>query len=66
MPLIQFDGPKMDKSRKSGLVRAVAKQASQIPDIPEDACVTILRENEIGNIANGFELLSDHLRKRGD
>lgn len=62
MPVIQFDGPKMTRDQKARLVEAFAKQASQILDIPEDAFVTILRENEMDNIGNGSELLSDKFR----
>ena len=66
MPVIQFDGPDMTKDQKARLVEAFAKQASQILDIPEEAFVTILRENEMDNIGNGSELLSDKFRQQED
>jgi 4-oxalocrotonate tautomerase len=64
MPVIQFEGPKMTKDQKARLVKAFAQQASQILNISEDAFVTILRENDMDNIGNGSQLLSEKLREQ--
>ncbi|HKL37867.1 MAG TPA: 4-oxalocrotonate tautomerase DmpI [Bacteroidales bacterium] len=64
MPVIQFEGPEMTKDQKARLVKAFAEQASQILHIPEDAFVTILRENDMDNIGNGSQLLSQKFSKQ--
>ncbi|MFU0825242.1 4-oxalocrotonate tautomerase DmpI [Clostridium sp.] len=59
MPVITLDGPKMDKEKKAKLVKAFTKSASEVLGIPEQAFVTIIRENEMDNIGVGGKLLSD-------
>ncbi|MFP4048136.1 MAG: 4-oxalocrotonate tautomerase DmpI [Nanoarchaeota archaeon] len=63
MPVINIDGPHLTKDQKERLVKAIVKQSSQIMDIPEEAFVTIIRENEKDNIGNGTELLSERMKK---
>mgnify|MGYP003868064141 CR=1 FL=1 len=64
MPVINIDGPQLTKEQKAKLVDAVVKQSSEIMNIPEEAFVTIIRENEMDNIGNGKELLSDKMNKK--
>ena len=64
MPIINIDGPQLTKEQKAKLVDAVVKQSSEIMNIPEEAFVTIIRENEMDNIGNGKELLSDKMNKK--
>jgi len=64
MPVINIDGPHLTKEQKAKLVDAVVKQSSEIMNIPEEAFVTIIRENEMDNIGNGKELLSDKMNKK--
>lgn len=59
MPVITLDGPKMTKEQKALLVKEFATKASEILNIPEQAFVTIIKENDFDNIGNGTELLSD-------
>jgi 4-oxalocrotonate tautomerase len=64
MPVINIDGPQMTKDQKARLVKVLAEQSSQILDIPKEAFVTIIRENDPDNIGNGPELLSDKMKNR--
>ncbi|MTI46290.1 4-oxalocrotonate tautomerase DmpI [Sporosalibacterium faouarense] len=59
MPVITLDGPKMTKEQKANLVKALATNVSEILNVPEQAVVTIIRENDFDNIGNGTTLLSD-------
>ena len=54
----------MTKDQKGRLVKAFAGEASKILNIPEDAFVTILRENSMDNIGNGTMLLTDKFKAK--
>jgi 4-oxalocrotonate tautomerase len=54
----------MTKDQKERLVEAFSREASQILSIPEEAFVTILRENNLENIGNGSKLLSEKIKDR--
>lgn len=64
MPVINIDGPQMTKDQKARLVEALVEQSSQVLDIPKEAFVTIIRENDPDNIGNGPELLSEKMKNR--
>jgi 4-oxalocrotonate tautomerase len=59
MPVITVDAGKMSKEQKAALVKELVSKASETLNIPEQAFVTIIRENEFDNIGNGTKLLSD-------
>ncbi|MBB6216065.1 4-oxalocrotonate tautomerase [Anaerosolibacter carboniphilus] len=59
MPVITLDGPKLTKEQKAQLVKEFVTKASEILNLPEQAFVTIVRENDFDNIGNGTTLLSD-------
>ncbi len=59
MPVITIDGPKVTREQKAQLVREFVSSASKILNIPEQAFVTLIKENELDNIGNGTQLLSD-------
>ncbi|MDW7670745.1 MAG: 4-oxalocrotonate tautomerase DmpI [Bacillota bacterium] len=61
MPVITIEGAHMSKEKKAKLVKQVVGVASAVMEIPEDAFVTIIRENDYDNIGNGTQLLSDRL-----
>jgi 4-oxalocrotonate tautomerase len=64
MPVINIDGPHMTKDQKAHLVEALVEQSSKILNIPKEAFVTIIRENDPDNIGNGPELLSDKMKNQ--
>ncbi len=59
MPVITIEAGKMTKEQKATLVKELVSKASETLNIPEQAFVTLIRENEMDNIGNGTNLLSD-------
>lgn len=59
MPVITIEASTMSKEKKAALVKEMVTAASRILEIPEEAFVTLIRENEFDNIGNGTQLLSD-------
>lgn len=64
MPVITVEGSKMSKEKKAELVKQLVKAASSVMEIPEEAFVTLIRENDFDNIGNGMMLLSEKRRKQ--
>ncbi len=64
MPVITVDIGKATKEQKAALVEGLVSEASTILHIPEQAFVTLIRENDFDNIGNGTRLLSD-IRGKG-
>lgn len=64
MPVITIDAGKMSKEQKAKLVKDLASKASETLNIPVDAFVTIIRENDFDNIGSGTQLLSDKMAKK--
>lgn len=63
MPVITLDIAKVTKEQKAQLVEGLVSKASEILNIPEQAFVTLIRENDMDNIGNGTKLLSDIHKK---
>ncbi len=59
MPVITIEAGKMSKEQKATLVKELVSKASETLNIPEQAFVTLIRENEMDNVGNGTKLLSD-------
>ncbi len=59
MPVITIEAGKMSREQKATLVKELVSKASETLNIPEQAFVTLIRENEFDNIGNGTKLLSD-------
>lgn len=59
MPLITLELGQITKEQKAALVRELVAKASEITHIPEQAFMTIIRENSMDNVGNGTMLLSD-------
>ena len=66
MPVITIDAGKMTREQKAKLVKELASKASETLNIPVDAFVTIIRENDMDNIGNGAQLLADKISKKND
>jgi 4-oxalocrotonate tautomerase len=62
MPVITLEASKLTKEQKARLVKELVNSASEIMNIPEQAFVTIIKENDFDNIGNGTVLLSDRAR----
>lgn len=63
MPVITVEAGKMDRNQKALLVQELTRKASEILNIPEQAFVTLLKENAMDNIGSGGQLLSDKMPK---
>jgi len=59
MPLIIFEGPKMEREEKRELVRSFAEAASRVTGIRMEVFTTVIHENEPENVGTGGELLVD-------
>jgi len=63
MPVITLEVGKVSKEQKEKLVKELVSKASEILRIPEQAFVTLIKENDFDNIGNGTELLSAKFSK---
>jgi 4-oxalocrotonate tautomerase len=63
MPVITIEASKMNKEQKASLVKELVAISSDILRIPAEAFVTIIKENEMDNIGNGTQLLSDKQKR---
>lgn len=59
MPVITVDGSKLSKEQKRELVKDLTRCASSITNIPEQAYVVFIKENDRDNIGVGGTLLSE-------
>ncbi len=59
MPLIIFDGPQIKKEQKEQLVKEFTATASRITNIPKDAFIVLIKENNPENVGVGGELLAN-------
>ena len=64
MPVITVEAGKMDKDQKRALIEALSKNASEVLNIPVQAFVVLLKENDEDNVGVGGELLSVVKAKR--
>lgn len=62
MPIITFDGGKLNKEQKTELVKQFTECAHQITGINKEAFVIIIRENDPENIGSGGVLLVEKLK----
>ena len=59
MPMIIFEGPRMETEMKRELVRAIAETVSRITGHPREIITTLIHENPPENVGPGGELLVD-------
>ena len=59
MPVIILEAGKLNKEQKSQLVKEFTNTASKIMNVPEQAFIVLLNENEMDNIGLGGQLLSE-------
>lgn len=59
MPVITLEIGSLSKDQKKEIVKAFVSSASKITNIPEEAFVTLIKENSYDNIGNGTLLLSE-------
>ena len=59
MPVITLEAGKLNKEQKSQLVKEFTVTASKVMNVPEQAFIVLLKENEQDNIGVGGQLLSE-------
>jgi 4-oxalocrotonate tautomerase len=59
MPVITLEAGKLNKEQKSQLVKEFTETASKVMNVPEQAFVVLLKENEIDNIGVGGQIMSE-------
>ncbi|AOY77394.1 4-oxalocrotonate tautomerase DmpI [Clostridium formicaceticum] len=59
MPVINIDCGKITKEQKEKLVEVLVSKASEILNLPEEAFLTFIKENDLDNIGKGRQLLSE-------
>ena len=64
MPLIIFEGGKLDKDKKKVLVRELTETAAKVTGIGAHSFTIYVHENEHDNIGVGGQLLTEFLDER--
>lgn len=59
MPVITLEAGKLNKEQKNLLVKEFTTTASKIMNVPEQAFIVLLKENQTDNIGLGGQLLSE-------
>jgi len=65
MPVIVFEGGKMDLDKKKELISRFTQAAAEITGIATQSFVVYIKENDLDNVGVGGEVLSEVLAKRG-
>lgn len=63
MPIITLELGHLDREKKAELIRSLVETASAITGIPQDAFVTLIKENDLDNIGNGTQTLAAKMGK---
>ena len=59
MPVITLEAGKLNKEQKNQMVKEFTATASKVMNVPEQAFIVLIKENEQDNIGFGGKLLSD-------
>lgn len=59
MPVITLEAGKIKKDQKEQLVKELTSTAAKVLNIPEQAFIVLLKENDMDNIGAGGRLLSE-------
>ncbi|GKX65213.1 4-oxalocrotonate tautomerase DmpI [Inconstantimicrobium mannanitabidum] len=59
MPVITVEAGKLNKEQKSKLVKELTRTASKAMNVPEQAFIVLVKENDIDNIGFGGQLMSE-------
>jgi len=65
MPIITFEGGKMDREKKKTLIEGLTETAARVTGIRPQAFTICIHENGPDNIGVGGELLTDLLAREG-
>ena len=59
MPVFTIEAGALNKEQKEALAREMTRTAAGILNLPEEAFITLMKENSYDNIAAGGRLLSE-------
>lgn len=59
MPVINIECGKITKEQKEQLVEGLVSKASEVLNLPEEAFITFIKENDLDNIGKGTKLFSE-------
>ena len=59
MPVITLEAVKLNKEQKGQLVKELTSTASKVLNVPEQAFIVFLKENDMDNIGFGGHLMSE-------
>lgn len=59
MPVITVEAGKLNTDQKRQLVKEFTETASKVMEVPEQAFIILMKENEMENIGVGGGLLSE-------
>ena len=63
MPLIVFEGGRMDPDKKKELIQGLTEIAAKVTGIRPQAFITYIHENDYDNIGVGGEVLTEVLAR---
>ncbi len=64
MPIITIEAGQMNKEQKEALIQKFTAAASDVLQLPEQAFVVVLKENNPDNIGTGGKMLSKVIAER--
>ncbi|MEX2721868.1 MAG: 4-oxalocrotonate tautomerase DmpI [Candidatus Wukongarchaeota archaeon] len=64
MPVVSYEGGKLDKDKKEELVKGFTEVAARVTGIPKEAFYVYIKEYPNDSIGVGGLLLPDYLAKR--
>lgn len=59
MPVITIEAGKLNKQQKSQLIKEFTHTASKVMNVPDQAFIVLLKENEADNVGVGGQPLSE-------
>ena len=66
MPVLSYEGGKLDKDKKEELVKGFTEVAAKVTGIPKEAFYVYIKEYPEDSIGVGGLLLPDYLAKLGE
>ncbi len=64
VPIITFEGVKLDRDKKACLVKELTKTASSALNIPEQGFIVVIKEHDGDNLGSGGMLVSELMSNR--
>ena len=65
MPVIIFEGGKMEPDKKKELIGRLTRASAEVTGIDAQAFIVYIHENELNSVGVGGEVLEEVLARRG-